>query len=338
MTSDSIVRRTLRFTLCSSAIFLLSVSTASASAARHCSDALSVNLDETLRGEGSGAGEPACFRLETPAAGLLMLDLAMPLTAAAEPHLGLLDCAREAAGLRILEQSASHLLVASDAPRVLTVCAGAQDPRHELGEFKLSTAFAELDRPVPQRSQEVEVDPDPFAGGCQKSQEVEVDPDPFTGGCHKSQEVEVDPDPFAGGCHKSQEVEVDPDPFAGSLDALCAAADLDDHADNLLCATALRLGDSVRGEIANGWGDDHDVFVFELTGSQTVEIVASGELETFSGIYDRRGQRLAASNDEGGGFRLVKTLPEGLYFVRVEATAWSEGTYDLALSAVERSW
>ncbi len=292
---------------------------------RHCSSAPLIDLDETLRGEGREAGEPDCFRLETPAAGLLMLDLAVPGTAAAEPRLGFLGpaCERAVPGLDVIEQSASHLLVSSDAPQALVVCAGSQDPRHELGEFKLRTSFAELDRPAPPKAEQVEVDPDPLAGCVQKAEQVEVDPDPLAGCAQKAEQVEVDPDPLAG-----------PDP----LDALCRAHERDDHSDSLLCATAIGLGQSIRGEIANDQGDDYDVFVFELPGAQTVRIETSAEIGTLGGIYDRRGQRLAAAGDEDGGFRLVKTLPAGLYFVRIEAASWSQGAYAFAVNTVERSW
>ena len=92
--------------------------------------------------------------------------------------------------------------------------------------------------------------------------------------------------------------------------------------------------------IDNGWGDDRDVFVFELDRTRTVQLETAGEVDTFGGLYDRRGQRLAATGDGGDGanFRLVKTLSPGLYFVRVEAEAWSQGAYDLTVGALERSW
>ncbi len=78
--------------------------------------------------------------------------------------------------------SASHLLVTSDAPRTLTVCAGAQDPRQELGSYKLRTAaqVASVD-PEP-----IEDEPEGFATGVVVAG---TDPEP----------IEDEPEGFAAG-------------------------------------------------------------------------------------------------------------------------------------------
>ncbi len=321
-TYDTTARCTLRYILSLSALTLLSATTTTSASPQHCLNAPTIGLDETFRGEGQQVGEPDCFRLRMPA-GLLMFDLAVPGTTAAEPRLGLLGsrCERSA-GVDLIERSASHLLVSSDAPQELTVCVGAQDPRQELGEYKLRTAFVDLAEYAAQKVDEIEVEPDPFSGGTQKVDEIEVEPDPFSGGTQKVDEIEVEPDPFFGS------------------DALCRTHSLDDYPDSMLCATAIELGRSISGEINNGWGDDHDVFAFELTTVQTVLIETSGEVDTFGGLYDRSGQRLATAGDgaENAQFRLVKTLQPGLYFVRVEGTAGSRGDYALVVNAVKHSW
>ena len=355
-TYDRIFRSTLRISLLTSAILFTSVASAVSASPSLCSDAPSIGLDETLRGEALQA-EPDCYRLETPASGLLMFDLAVPGSAAAEPRLGILgpDCEKAARGLKVIEQSASHLLILSDAPGALAVCAGAQDPRQELGEYKLSTAFVELGL---HKAEPIEVDPDPFSGCGYKAEPIEVDPDPFSAcvgykaepievdpdpfsACgYKAEPIEVDPDPFTACGYKAEPIEVDPDPFVGSdpLDTLCRAQD--DHSDSLLCATEVGLCGSVGGEIDNDWDDDHDVFVFELDATRTVRIETSGQVDTFGSLYDRRGQRLAAT-DTGGedaNFQLLRTLSAGVYFVRIEGSAGSRGAYELDVSAVERSW
>ena len=355
-TYDTNARQPLRYILSLSVLTFLSATTTSASP-QHCSNAPTIGLDETLRGEGRQAGAPDCFRLRMPA-GLLMFDLAVPGIAAAEPRLGLLGprCGRSA-DVDLIERSASHLLVSSDAPQELTVCVGAQNPRQELGEYKLRTAFVDLAEYGAKKVDEIEVEPDPFGGCTQKVDEIEVEPDPFGGCTQKVDEIEVEPDPFAAGCLKAEEIEADPDPspVASRLKkskripthssdrtywALCRADSLDDYPDNMLCATAIELGRSIRGEISNGWGDDHDIFAFELTTVQTVLIETSGEVDTFGGLYDRSGQRLATAGDdaENAQFRLVKTLQPGMYFVRVEGIAGSRGDYTLAFNAVEHSW
>ncbi len=349
-TFDNTVRQIFHFTL--TALIFLSAAAASASS-NYCSNAPLIGLDETLRAEGRQAGEPDCYRLQTPAAGLLMLDLAVPGAATAEPRIGLLGS--RAARIDVIERSAAHLLVSSDGPRELTVCAGAEDPREALGEFKLRTTFLELDTLGGYKVEQAEADPDPFAGGCaNKVEQAEADPDPFAGCTDKVEQAEADPDPFAGGCgYKVEQAEADPDPFAGGCDkveqaeadpdpftVMCQSRDLDDHSDSRFCATAVKLGHAAYGEIDNGFGDDHDVFAFKLASARTVRIETAGDVDAFGGLYDRRGQRLATAGEGGDGanFRLVKTLEPGLYFVRIEGSEWSNGAYALDIDTVDRAW
>ena len=128
-----------------------------------------------------------------------------------------------------------------------------------------------------------------------------------------------------------------------ALGGLCRRGELDDHADAFRCATQLALGRAVQrtgvaGEIGNGWGDDADVFSFTLDRLQTVTIETAGTVATLDGLYDRYGQRLAASGHDarGASARLVKTLPPGRYFIRIAGAHRADGTYDLAVAA--RDW
>ncbi|MCP3956875.1 MAG: hypothetical protein GY719_03380 [bacterium] len=311
MTIHAGIARTSILIACFCCLVLLGPTEAAfATTSNLCARASSISSGDTVRGDAAQAGEPDCFRLETPAAGLLMLDVAVPGASGAEARLGVLDSSCSAAAdLAVIEQSAAHLLAASDFPRSLVVCVGAQDPRHALGEYKLRTAFQELGRDPEQ----VEVDPDGRPG---------IEPIGMT---RDPEQVEVDPD---GG------------PEADPFDSICRAAQADDHADAFLCATPLALDRRTRGEIANGWSDDVDFFVFELETARTVRIETAGEADTFGGLYDRQGQRLAAAGDGGAGsnFRLVKTLAAGFYFVRVEGRDWSQGAYTLGVETLRRSW
>ncbi len=311
MTIHAGIARTSILIACLCCLVLLGPAEAAfATTSNLCARAASIASGETVRGDAAQAGEPDCFRLETPSAGLLMLDVAVPGASGVEPRLGVLDSScTAAADLAVIEQSAAHLLAASDFPRSLVVCVGAQDPRHALGEYKLRTAFQELGRDPEQ----VEVDPDGRPG---------IEPIGMT---RDPEQVEVDPD---GG------------PEADPFDSICRAAQADDHADAFLCATPLALDRRTRGEIANGWSDDVDFFVFELETARTVRIETAGEADTFGGLYDRQGQRLAAAGDGGAGsnFRLVKTLAAGFYFVRVEGRDWSQGAYTLGVETLRRSW
>ncbi len=391
MISDTNVRRTFRFTLFP--FFLIALSVPSAFASRdYVSSALPIALDETLRGEGHAAGEPDCFRLQVPSAGLLMLDLAVPESAGAEPRLALLGsgCGTDATRLSVIEHSATHLVSLSTSPQDVLICVGAQDPRLRLGAYKLRNAFQGFEpgcgfdkstepEPItvsrlrasgatepeglrtcllPERSTEpepIEVEPEGLRGGFlpenSEPEPIEVEPEGlrtcmFPERSTEPEPIEVEPEGLRGGFlpenSEPEPIEVEPEGLGGRgpLDALCNAGERDDHADALLCATPMALGRSIRGEMDNGWGDDHDVFSFELTAAGTVRVATAGEVDTFGGLYDRRGQRLAAaaSGGEGANFRLVKALPPGLYFVRVEAEAWTEGSYSLGVDVLQASW
>ena len=99
------------------------------------------------------------------------------------------------------------------------------------------------------------------------------------------------------------------------------------------CATPLVPSRPVAGEIGNASGNDLDVFTFELRATRTVRLETTGA-GTVGQLYDRHGQRLAAAE----GFRLVRNLAPGVYYVRVEGQAWTEGGYAVELDFVVRSW
>ena len=67
---------------------------------------------------------------------------------------------------------------------------------------------------------------------------------------------------------------------------------------------------------------------------QTVSIHSTGTTDTFGGIYDRHGNRLAKNDDgaEGGNFRMVKTLNRGTYYLRVEGSHGAAGFYSVVFS------
>ncbi len=377
-----------------SLLFVLGASAPAIASPSDAASALSIALDETYRGAGLAAGEPDCFRLEIPSAGLLMLDLAVPGGAEAEPRLALLGsgCGTAAARLSMVEQSATHLISLSTAAQDLLVCVGAQDPRRRLGDYKLRSAFHGVEpgcaidkstdpepietEPEGQRTcllpesstdpEPIETEPEGLHAGLPP--EKSTDPEPiaefrlrafgatepeglyaclFPEHSTDPEPIETEPEGLRAGL--LPEKSTDPEPIEtepeglrgrGPFEALCQAGELDDHADALPCATPLALGRPASGELDNGWGDDHDLFRFELTAARTVRIETSGEADTFGGLYDRHGQRLAAAADggEGANFRLVKTLAPGLYFVRVEAEGWTEGAYSLSAELLESSW
>ncbi len=303
-----------------------------AQAQHACSVATWIEPGEVVRGLGRAAGEPDCYRLATPGAGLLMLDVAVP-AGAAEPLLTVSDggCGLgKSLNLGALAATPSRRLVRIPEAREFLVCVGAQDPLLRLDDFRLETAFLPVRKDEP-----IEVEPDGLGTtACRwrdKDEPIEVEPDGFGTTTGRWQD-------------KDEPIEVEPDGLAlepGVLAALCRETRRDEHADLFACATRLELGRAVAGEIDNLMGDDQDAFAFELTVPGTVSIWLSGESEAALGLYESRGQRLALTTGTEAGssaLRRVKTLGPGVYFVRVQGWQGAEGAYELEVALLPRSW
>ena len=83
------------------------------------------------------------YRLSLPSPGILTVDLT---TTAPERTAAKLDFAADVPqGVRILEQSATHLALAARAPLTLELRVDAEDPGQALGHYKLMTAVAAAD-------------------------------------------------------------------------------------------------------------------------------------------------------------------------------------------------
>ncbi len=132
-------------------------------------------------------------------------------------------------------------------------------------------------------------------------------------------ELEIEGEGLVAGCV---------DRAAAIRRALCSAGD--DHGDTLACATPVRC--RAQGELANGWGDDVDTFSFRVNGWQTVEIATCSGFASSGELFDAAGQRLHTADGEDG-FRLVRTLGPGTYFLRV---AGESGSYGLAIRTLDR--
>lgn len=127
-----------------------------------------------------------------------------------------------------------------------------------------------------------------------------------------------------------------PRPALGALRALlratCDGTLEDDHADTFACATRLDTGRSIEGEIRNGWGDDEDVFTFTLEQSHGLRIEVAGAVELDIQLYDSSGHRLALEPGVGEppAERYV-LLAAGSYSLRLAGTHGREGPYRLRL-------
>ncbi len=267
-----------------------------------------IDPNSSLRATGHEAGEPFLVAVDVPAAGILSLDVTVPTSGPAEPRLGFAgaSCGAPQVGPEpaLVERSATHLVLVVPAPGRQVFRLAASDPRRSLGDFRLATAFS----------------PDASRRSLTKEGEDE-------------EEIEIEANPLvyegSGGSR----------PLASRLDELCRSGEVDDHGDSFPCATFLVPGRTVAGEIGNGWGDDQDVFVVVLGGSPATELWAL-EIEVAGdvagGLYDRSGQRLAAGVGDGG-FRIVRTVRPGTYYLRVTGgDGTAEGFY--ALNAEASAW
>ena len=273
-----------------------------------CDVAIPLLPTDADRDPGGSPSGTRCYRLDLPAAGLLHLDLSV---AGSESRARLALVAEDAMTLKPLARS-THEWLARSGGGVLFLTVAAEDPRRPLPPYRLSSRFAALEKS--DTDGELEPDPDPVTGGCLGDSWRKSDTDG---------ELEPDPDPL-----------IIPGPVTAQR-TLCSTTGGDDHGDSLHCATPIL--DRAAGTLANGWGDDVDVFRFRLCAWRTVEVATAGDTDTHGGLYDRSGQRLAGDDDggDGGNFRLVRTLGPGVYFVRVEGER-STGPYALEVRTIDR--
>ncbi len=298
----------------------------------------------------AGAGELAAslYRVTVPSAGLLAVDVAAPLAAgAAEPVLAYAGrgCAADRRPL-VIDRSATHVVLAVEDPGDYLFAVAPQDPSAPLGDVRLRSGFSVA---VPKDGEDeeiLEIEADPLtAGGIfakdgedEEILEIEADPPrlpcgPTPKDGEDEEILEIEADPLVGVAGRS---------MAAMLGALCAATAADDHGDSFTCATFLAPNRRVAGEISNGWGDDGDVFEVLVGGPGSadpgsadlwnVEIAGGGEIETAIALYDRAGRRLETAGG-GAGVRIVRALPAGPYFVRVEGRHGAEGRYTLSVAA-----
>ncbi|MCP4658469.1 MAG: hypothetical protein GY856_23905 [bacterium] len=310
-------------------------------AGAHCAAATPVDVNSSLRIPGNEGTAARTFEIEVPFPGILTLDVAVRGSAPVEPKLDFLgrNCAgpaAEGAAFATIKRSAASLVLTVRVPGSYLFRIAGQDPLLPLEEYKLITGF--LAESVDDEGLFGLKDEDP------SEDEPEPDPQPFVGPRQN---------PAAGFGLKDEdpsEDEPEPDPqpapyydlshgsaaLRSKLAAVCRSGEIDDHGDTFNCATAFCPGLEVAGEIRNGWGDDHDLFMFVLTEPQTIAVETTGFTDTFGGLYDRYGHRLGRADDGGSGdnFRIAKTLSPGIYFVRAEGCDGAEGCYTLTVKTL----
>ena len=346
---------------------------ASATTVDACEAAIQLDLNATFRGYGYEDQATQFFRLDIESPGIVSLEISVPGFAEVLPKIGLLrdPCSSfgsEGRRADVLERSATHLLLAVHEPGTYYLRAGAQDQRQFLQEFKLRTGHMVMtsgfDPTLPAEEKPIQVDPDP---NLAEEKPIQVDPDPNLVQIPippaEEKPIQVDPDPNLVQIPippaEEKPIQVDPDPNLVQIpippaeekpiqvdpdpnlalwgERFCASEDSDDHSGAMSCATPLDQSGSVVGELANGWGDDEDMFVFTIRNVATVHVGTLGATDTFGILYDSTGLRLAAADDggEGDNFLIVRTLNPGRYFVRVEGNRRAQGDYEIELRSTE---
>lgn len=268
-----------------------------------------MELNASLRGIGEPDASDLLVKLDIPSAGILSLDLATPGSATALPKLAVADLACGTPGPIVLERSASHLIIAVESPGPSFFRVASQDPSQPLERFRLDSGFspdADAVLPIDKSGEDQEV--------------IEIDANPLV---------------YTAPAENRS--------LQARLDELCRRGEADDHGDSFTCATFLVPGRRIMGEIGNGWGDDADVFRFVLGGAGatklwTLEIESVGSTDTFGDLYDQSGTLLEKKDGGGNGdnFRIVRVLPSGVYYVRVEGSHGAQGLYGLGVHA--SSW
>ncbi len=257
-----------------------------------CTDADAIFPNDRHRGLPGQVGETFCHRIDCDITGVLLVHVATPALGEAEPKLRLSDRAEAgAADVAIVERGVAHLLLRIRKPGPTVFEVAAQDPRTALGEYTFISRFG------------ADADAVKFA---KAGADGEIDP------------ILIVSSP------------VDGPPELNVYD-LCHPDLTDDHDALFACASPVRPGEWIDGEIVNDWTDDYDVFTFYLAEPRTVWFETRGGVDTVGTLYDLRGHRLAAADGGGvdGNFRLVRTLAPGRYFVRIEGGSGTQGPYSL---------
>ena len=103
----------------------------------------------------------------------------------------------------------------------------------------------------------------------------------------------------------------------------------DDHGGTRTGATTLALGGSGSGRIEPG--SDVDYFIVQVTGTGTLTVYTTGNLDTTGELQDNSGSRLAFNDDAGTGtnFRIEHSVSSGTYYIEVESYQSNTGNYTL---------
>ena len=103
----------------------------------------------------------------------------------------------------------------------------------------------------------------------------------------------------------------------------------DDHSNTRTGATTLALGGSGSGRIEPG--SDVDYFIVQVSGTGTLTVYTTGDLDTLGELQSSSGGVLADGDDSGTGtnFRIEHSVSSGSYYIEVGSYQSSTGSYTL---------
>lgn len=281
---------------------------------------------ETWRDPGC-AGQSALFTVAVEDRGILLVELSQSVSAP-RAHLNLLTTTVSGPA-EVLRHSPTVLLLRLAAGRY-TLQVRADDALGALAPFHLQTRWVADNSDMadnsdtPKREDAGTAAIEGFGGLVQDTDKGEND-----------SEIELEPE----GLTAAQPISADLGEISQlSRDikrALCRRhASDDDHADALLCAEVISPRGELRGRIGSPWGDDRDLFRFEVRALNVVQLHLSGtESRRRAGlvveILDRFGMPVDVMTDDGDGVRWLRALVPGTYFVRLSGRYRMEGAYEL---------
>ena len=102
-----------------------------------------------------------------------------------------------------------------------------------------------------------------------------------------------------------------------------------DHGNDRATAAALPLNRTVKGAITSS--SDVDYFKIDLSATTDITIRTTGGLDTVGQVLDNGGNLIAENNDDaiGRNFFLARSLPAGIYSIKVSGHAGATGFYSL---------
>lgn len=116
---------------------------------------------------------------------------------------------------------------------------------------------------------------------------------------------------------------------------LCGEGEVDDHGDTPLCATALKLGATLQGDLTNSFEDDEDFATFVLESSTTVAIDLAGDGGTNLTLLNAQGQRLGNwTPDASHHLTVTQALAAGRYFLAVTQVEVREVSWEVMVEGL----